>query len=67
MIRLLVVWTLRRGIVDPPEPLDAANQAAAQKEALLASMVRDPHLTQKQWMEEEGFRSMYIRKNRRIA
>jgi hypothetical protein len=33
MTRFVAVWSLKRGIVDPPEPLDAAGQREANLEA----------------------------------
>ncbi len=66
MIRFVVVWTLRRGIVDPPEPLDDAGQRAANMEAQNDTQAayrsvryeRDPPMTAEQeWMEELGRRT----------
>ena len=67
MNRLLVVWTLRRGIVAPPQPLDAANQAAADAATAIHQLERDKPLAQFEWNEEEVYRSRYVRKNRRIG
>lgn len=33
MTRYVAVWTLQRGIIDPPEPLDAGGQYAANLQA----------------------------------
>ena len=66
MIRFVVVWTLRRGIVEPPEPLDDAGQRAANMEAQNDTQAayrsvryeRDPPMTAEQeWMEELGRRT----------
>ena len=66
MISFIVICTLKRGIVDPPEPLDDAGQYAANLEAQNDAVAtyrsvryeRDPPLTAEQeWMEELGRRT----------
>ena len=67
MTRFVAVWSLQRGIIDPPEPLDAAGQYAANLEAQNDAQAayrsvryeRDPPLTAEQeWMEELGRRTL---------
>ena len=66
MIRFVVIWTLQRGILDPPELLDDAGQCLANLEAQNDAQAvyrsvryeRDPPLTAEQeWMEELGRRT----------
>ena len=66
MTRFVAVWSLKRGIVDPPEPLDAAGQREANLEAQNDAQTayrsvryeRDPPLNEEQeWMEELGRRT----------
>jgi len=66
MTRFFLVWSLKRGIIDPPEPLDDAEQRAANLEAYNAQAAyravryeRDPPLTEEQrWIEELGRRTV---------
>jgi hypothetical protein len=66
MTRYVAVWSLKRGIIDPPEPLDAAEQCLANLEAQNDAQAayrsvryeRDTPLTEEQeWMEESGRRT----------
>jgi hypothetical protein len=65
MTRYVAIWSLMRGIIYPPEPLDAAGQYAANLEAYNAQAAyhsvryeRDPPLTAEQeWIEELGRRT----------
>ena len=67
MTRYVVISTMLRGVVDPPEPLDDAGQRAANMEAQNDAQAayrsvryeRDPPLTSEQeWMEELGRRTL---------
>ena len=66
MTRFVAVWSLQRGSIDPPEPLDAAGQREAILEAYneqadyrSVRYERDPPLTTEQeWMEELGRRTV---------
>ena len=67
MTRFVAVWSLNRGIVDPPEPLDDAGQHAANLQAQNDAQEayrsvryeRDPPLTEEQrWIEELGRRTV---------
>jgi hypothetical protein len=62
----VTVWTLQRGIIHPPEPVDAATEYVLTREAIHASLERDPALTDKQWLIEEG-RRHFTRKRRFAA
>lgn len=66
MTRYVVIWSLMRGSIDPPELLDDAGQYAANLEAQNDAQAayrsvryeRDPPLTAEQeWMEELGRRT----------
>jgi hypothetical protein len=62
MTRFVAIWSLKRGIIDPPEPLDAAGQHLANMETQEAyrsvCYERDPPLNEEQeWMEELGRRT----------
>jgi hypothetical protein len=66
MTRFVAVWSLQRGIIDPPEPLDDAGQRLANLEAQndaqeayrAVRYERDSPLTPEQdWMEELGRRT----------
>lgn len=66
MTRFVAVWSLKRGSIDPPEPLDDAGQREANLEAQNDAQAayrsvryeRDPPLTAEQeWMEELGRRT----------
>jgi len=66
MTRYVVISTMLRGVVDPPEPLDEAGQREANLEAQddvqaayrSVQYERDPPLTAEQeWMEELGRRT----------
>jgi hypothetical protein len=65
--RFVVISTTLRGVVDPPEPLDAAGQREANLEAQNDAQTayrsvryeRDPPLTEEQrWIEELGRRTV---------
>jgi hypothetical protein len=67
MTRFVAVWSLQRGIIDPPEPLDDAGQRLANLEAQndaqeayrAVRYERDPPLTEEQrWIEELGRRTV---------
>ena len=67
MTRFVAIWSLKRGIIDPPEPLDAAGQREANLEAQNDAQTaypsvryeRDPPLTAEQeWLEELGRRTL---------
>lgn len=62
MIRPMVVWTLRHGIVDPPEPLDPENAAHFVWDDINTREERDSPLTQEQQWIEEGRAMGYIPK-----
>lgn len=62
MIRPMIVWTLKRGIVDPPEPLDPENAAHLVWDDINTREERDAPLTQEQQWMEEGRRCGYIPK-----
>jgi hypothetical protein len=58
-----VVWTLNRGNLDPPEPLPPAQQHLAWTQHQLDLMAerrfsreRDPQLTDREHIQEEGQR-----------
>ena len=62
MTRYVAIWSLKRGIIDPPEPLDAAGQHLANMETQEAyrsvCYERDSPLNEEQeWMEELGRRT----------
>lgn len=63
MRRMVVIATLLRGAVDPPEPLDEENArlaalSSASPEYRGVRYERDPSLTAEQeWMEELGRRT----------
>ena len=65
MIRFFAIFTLQRGIIDPPEQLDAADQRQANIAIYTEQEVyrsvryeRDPPLTEEQrWIEELGRRT----------
>jgi len=67
MTRYVAIWSLKRGIIDPPEPLDDAGECLAnlevQDDAQAAYRAvryeRDPPLTAEQeWLEELGRRTL---------
>ena len=67
MTRYVAIWSLKRGIIDPPEPLDAAGQREANLEAQNDAQTAyrsvryecDPPLTEEQrWIEELGRRTV---------
>ena len=64
-MRWVAVWSLKRGIIDPPEPVDDASARILQTEYRLAMMERDTSYTMEQWWAEEGRRSGYVK--RRVA
>ncbi len=65
MTRYVAIWSLKRGIIDLPEPLDDAEQCEANLEAYNAQAAyravryeRDPPLTEEQrCLEELGRRT----------
>ena len=57
-----IVWTLKRGIVSPPEPVDAVTQFILDQPHRQASLDRDSCLTQEQWWREEGIRAGYSKR-----
>ena len=66
MTRFVALWSLQRGSIDPPEPLDDTGQCLANLEAQNDAQAacravryeRDPPLTEEQeWMEELGRRT----------
>ena len=52
------VWSLQRGIINPPEKLSGDNQYLAERAAVQARLERDPQLTQRQRWQEEIARRM---------
>jgi hypothetical protein len=64
-MRWVVVWSLKRGIIDPPEPADDTSQRLLQTDYSFTRFERDPSLTMEQWWAEEGARSGYVK--RRVA
>ncbi len=59
VITYVAIWSLKRGVIDPPEELPADQQELCQRAAALASMERDPPLTEAQrWHEEMGRRQL---------
>lgn len=59
MITYVAIWSLKRGVIDPPEELSESNQYLCQQSAILASMERDPAMTAAQyWNEELGRRKL---------
>ena len=67
MTRYVAIWSLKRGNIDPPEPLDDAGECLAnlevQDDAQAAYRAvryeRDPPLTAEQeWLEELGRRTL---------
>ncbi len=67
MMRFFAVWSLKRGIIDPPDLLDDAGRYAANLEVQNDAQEayrsvrykRDPSLTAEQeWMEELGRRTL---------
>ena len=65
MTRFVAIWSLKRGIINPPEPLDDAEQCEANLAVYNAQAAyravryeRDPPLTEEQrWLEELGRRT----------
>ena len=55
------VWSLQRGIISPSLPVDDVNNAALNREAIRASLERDPPMTMEEWWREEGQRCGYKR------
>jgi hypothetical protein len=64
-MRHVLVWALKRGVVNPPEPVSPEDEQLLQRESILAAIERDEALSHRQWVEEEGWRSGYSR--RKIA
>lgn len=62
MITYVAIWSLKRGVIDPPEELSESNQYLYQKSAILASMERDPQMTAAQYWHEELGRRQLARK-----
>lgn len=62
MITYVTIWSLKRGVIDPPEGLSESNQYLCQRAATLASMERDPVLTAAQYWHEELGRRQSARK-----
>jgi hypothetical protein len=60
MTRFVAIWSLQRGIIDPPEPLDEANQIAANVAERMFQRERDGPLTRREWAAEEGYRSGFV-------
>jgi len=67
MTRYVAIWSLKRGIIDPPEPLDDAGECLANLEVQDDAQAayrsvryeRDPPLTAEQeWLEELGRRTL---------
>lgn len=67
MTRFVAIWSLKRGNIDPPEPLDVAEQCLANLEAQNDAQAayrsvryeRDTPLTEEQrWIEELGRRTL---------
>ena len=53
------IWTLKRGVINPPEELSQDQQFLCQRAATLVSMQRDPPMTEAQrWHEELGRRQL---------
>jgi hypothetical protein len=61
-MKFYVVWTLRRGILDPPEYLDAETQY--ELERAYVQEERDAPLTEKEWRDEVGYRRSSARRRR---
>ena len=61
------VWSLRRGCINPPEPVDIGTQFALQYEARQAAFERDPPMTQEQWWMEEGRSCGYVKRKKYAA
>ena len=58
-------WTLMRGVIDPPEPVDAVTQFEMERAARAASFERDPPMSQQdRWFEESH---NYGYRKRRVA
>lgn len=60
MTRFVAVWSLKRGNIDPPEPLDTAGQRAANLEARSYTVApyqsvlylrREPMTAEQAWIE----------------
>ena len=61
-VTFMEVWTLRRGIIDPPEPVWPSVQRRLELEYAAARFERDPPLTVREMIElEGGYRSSYRR------
>lgn len=61
------VWTLQRGVIDPPEPVDAFTGAyMTNQDVQRVSIERDPPLTQRQRWHELDMPARYIRKSPRM-
>lgn len=63
MTRFVAVWSLQRGVIDPPEPLDESSQRMADKRLRDESCglvdERDKPMTAEQeWLEELGRRTV---------
>lgn len=51
---LYAIWSLRRGVINPPEPVPDA------PEVIAAIDERDPAMTIEEWGQLEGYRCGYI-------
>ncbi len=72
-MNFVTVWTLRRGIVDPPEPLSDRDSERAEIQAVMdrhydyrqKRWERDPALSEREWWAEEAQRGGYGKRRKR--
>lgn len=70
----VTVWTLKRGIVDPPEQLSDIDSQRAEIQAVVdrhedyrrKRWERDPALSEMQWWAEEAARGGYEKRRKRV-
>jgi hypothetical protein len=53
-VTFVEVWTLRRGIIDPPEPVMPSVQIRLQRDYIYARFERDPPFTEAELWQYEG-------------
>ena len=58
----VMICSLKRGVIDPPEPLSCIEQKCVIAGTRVIQEEWDPRLTQREWMQEEGWRHDYPRK-----
>ena len=56
------IWTLKRGVIDPPEPVTPSVQVRMSRDYIEARFQRDPPLTEREWFQMERARGSYNRR-----